>query len=110
MTGDICGQGIKPGGQKDVDFVNKHILPYYISQKWLTKAPPKGQKYIDRTSNPNTLLISSHFTCPGWDVEKNKILAKCHKNTYNYCDEGHRKKMKDCVKGVAGSLMVSVMD
>ena len=46
---DICGKGIKPGGLADVDFVNKQILPKYINKKWLTKLPPKGQKYLDRT-------------------------------------------------------------
>ena len=39
----------------DLDFVNKNILPYYISKKWLTIDPPEGQKYLDRTSI--TLLI-----------------------------------------------------
>ena len=52
---DICGQAIKPGGQADLDFVNKMILPYYISQKWLTKGPPKGMKCLDCTTL--TLLI-----------------------------------------------------
>jgi hypothetical protein len=39
---DICSQGIKPGGQTDVDFVNKVVVPYYMNKTWLTKAPPAG--------------------------------------------------------------------
>lgn len=80
---EICDQGIKPGGQVDVDWFNRHIIPYYMSKKWLTKDPPKG-----------------------WEKEKDKILAKCHKNSYNYCNAGDRKKCGDCVKGMAGSLML----
>ena len=53
------------------------------------------------------LLYFSHSTCLGWEKERDKIIAKCHKDTYNYCDEGHRKKVGDCVKGMADSLMVS---
>ena len=30
----------------DLAFVNNKILPYYISNKWLTKAPPSGQKFL----------------------------------------------------------------
>ena len=55
VTEDICGQGIKPGGPADLAFVNKMILPKYISKKWLTKAPPKGMKCLDCTTQ--TLLI-----------------------------------------------------
>ena len=55
VTEDICGQGIKPGGPADRAFVEKIILPYYITKNWLTRDPPKGQKYLDRTSI--TLLI-----------------------------------------------------
>jgi len=80
---DICGQGIKLGGQADLDFVNKVLLPYYLSTKWLTKAPPTG-----------------------WEKEVDKIVAKCHKNTYNYCIDADAKKVGDCVKGMAGSLML----
>ncbi|KIM40717.1 hypothetical protein M413DRAFT_28494 [Hebeloma cylindrosporum] len=80
---DICGQGIKPGGQADVDFLNKIILPYYISKKWLTKDPPSG-----------------------WAKEKDNILKKCHKNTHNYCLEKDQKSFGDCFKGMAGSLML----
>ncbi|KIM40706.1 hypothetical protein M413DRAFT_11542 [Hebeloma cylindrosporum] len=78
----ICGQGIKPGGQADVDWVKDNILSYYLSKEWLTKDPPKG-----------------------WNGEIDKIIKKCHKDTYNYCDQGDRDKVKDCVKGMAGSLM-----
>jgi hypothetical protein len=80
---DICGQGIRPGGQKDVDFVNREILPLFLTKTWLTKDPPKG-----------------------WEKEKDKIIAKCHKNTYNYCNADHRKKAGDCVKGMVGGLML----
>ena len=60
VTEDICGQGIKPGGQVDVDFVNKNILPYYISKKWLTKDPPNGQKllYVTIATIPFSFYIS----------------------------------------------------
>ena len=39
---DICGQGIKPGGQADVDFLRNNIIPYYMNKRWLTKNPPAG--------------------------------------------------------------------
>ena len=55
---DICGQGIKPGGQADVDFLNKIILPYYISKKWLTKDPPAGQNCLGRTFSPFSFYSS----------------------------------------------------
>lgn len=80
---DIYGQGIKVGGQKDLDFFNRHVLPYYMSNKWLTKDPPKG-----------------------WGKDKNKIIAKCHKNTYDYCKAEVQKKVGDCIKGMLGSLML----
>ncbi|KIM79294.1 hypothetical protein PILCRDRAFT_823549 [Piloderma croceum F 1598] len=80
---DICSQGIKPGGQADVDFVNKVVVPYYMNETWLTKAPPAG-----------------------WEKERHKIVAKCHKNSYNYCLEADQNKWSDCVKGMAGSLML----
>ena len=46
VTEDICAQGIKLGGEADISFVKQNILPYYISKKWLTKDPPKGQKSL----------------------------------------------------------------
>ena len=39
---DICGQGIKPGGQADVDWVTKIIIAYYLNKKWLSKDLPTG--------------------------------------------------------------------
>ena len=85
------------------------LLPYYISKKWLTKNPPKGRKekkYLESYPYPS----HSNFKLPpGWEKGRNKIIAKCHKNTHNYCDEGDRKKVGDCVKGMAGTLMVSVI-
>lgn len=98
---DICGQGIKPGGQADLDFLNKVILPYYISKKWLSKDPPAGQNFLSR-------LFLAHSGRAGLEAEKDKIIKKCHKNSYNYCDQKHREKLRDCVKGMAGSLMVSI--
>lgn len=80
---DICGQGIKPGGQADLRFLTGHVLPYYICKEWLTRDPPKG-----------------------WEKERDKIIGKCHKNVYNYCDEATQKKVGDCIKGMAGSLML----
>ena len=46
---DICGQGIKPGA--DADLVTETLLPYYLSNKWLTKDPPKGLKCFDCTNH-----------------------------------------------------------
>ena len=80
------------------------LLPYYLSNKWLTKDPPKGLKCFDCT---NHTLFSFYLSRR---KDTNGILAKCHKNTYNYCDADHRKKAGDCVKGMAGSLMVSIID
>ena len=109
VTEDICGQGIEPGGQVDLDFLNTIVLLYYLSykwlfktfsnklvlslhlsKKWLTNTLPRGQKYLEK--------------------DKDKILSKCHKNTYNYCDKGDLVKFGNCVKSLAGGLLVSVMD
>ncbi|KIM40715.1 hypothetical protein M413DRAFT_166653 [Hebeloma cylindrosporum] len=83
FNNDICGQGIKPGGQADVDFLNTVILPYYISKKWLTIDPPRG-----------------------WEKDKDMIIAKCHKNTSNYCLEKDRKRFVDCFKRVTFTLVL----
>ena len=60
--------------------------------------------------NTSIVPYPSHSTYPGWEKERDKIVAKCHKNAYNYCDGGHLKEVGDCVKGMAGNLMVSVID
>ena len=76
-----------------------------------TSARSGWLKTLPKVRNTTSIVpYPSHSTCPGWEKEKDKILAKCHKNTYNYCDEGHRKEMGDCVKGMAGKTMVSVVD
>ncbi|KAF9467617.1 hypothetical protein BDZ94DRAFT_1248555 [Collybia nuda] len=79
----VCDLGIKPGGTADIKWLRTNILPYYLSKKWLTKDPPKG-----------------------WQSEIDKIIKKCHKDTYNYCLDGDRSKAGDCLKGMAGSLML----
>ena len=53
------------------------------------------------------LLTKRYIHTPGWEKERDKIVTKCHKNTYNYCNDADAKKVGDCVKGMAGSLMVS---
>ncbi|OBT50496.1 hypothetical protein VE04_09494 [Pseudogymnoascus sp. 24MN13] len=80
---EICSQGIKPGSAEDVKFLREKVLPYYLNKKWLTKSPPNG-----------------------WEREWDKIFKKCHKNGSNYCDKAVRQKAGDCVKGMAGSLML----
>lgn len=80
---EICSQGIKPGSAKDVKFLREKVLAYYLNKKWLGKSPPQG-----------------------WEKETDKIFAKCHKNGNNYCYEAVRQKAGECVKGMAGNLML----
>ncbi|KAF9963593.1 hypothetical protein BGZ70_007318 [Mortierella alpina] len=71
------------GGQADLKWVKKILLPYYLNKKWLTKDPPKG-----------------------WEKELDHIIKKCHKDEYNYCETEVYEKVVKCVKGMAGSLML----
>lgn len=42
----------------------------------------------------------------GWQADKERIKAKCHKNTYNYCVKATREKVAECIKGEAMGLIV----
>ena len=52
------------------------------------------------------LIIKRDLHAPGLQKAPDKILANCHKNSYNYCDPDVQKAVGDCVKGMASSLMV----
>ncbi|CAO3570159.1 unnamed protein product [Mortierella alpina] len=71
------------GGQADLKWFSRNVLSYYITKAWLTRDPPKGLQ-------------------TEWD----KIIKKCHKNTYNYCDAAARDKFAACLKSLAGGLML----
>jgi hypothetical protein len=67
----------------------------------LGKELPAGEKYLDRT------ILPSHSSRPGWENDVNKIIEKCHKNTYNYCIKATREKVGECVKSEAMAMIVS---
>ncbi|KAF9576234.1 hypothetical protein EC968_009793 [Mortierella alpina] len=74
---------IKIVGTKEINWIKTNMLPFYLNKKFLTKDPPKGLT-----------------------KELDKIQKKCHKDSYNYCNEADRDKAGECVKGFAGGLML----
>ena len=73
---------------------------------WIKGGLPRILRRVGTFSFVTLLIIKRDLHAPGWQKERDKILAKCHKNSYNYCDAGAQKAFGDCVKGMAGSLMV----
>ena len=76
-----------------------------------TTSPRSGWvEHLPQVRNPSVVLnfLSHSTTRPGFLREQDRIIAKCHKNTYNYCNEADREAAGECFQGAESSLLVSI--
>lgn len=100
---DICGQGINPGGAADLAWVRNNIFPKYLVKAFLGKDLPGGMPYPAVTPESWAVLT---LLLLGFMNDLNRLIDKCHKNTYNYCAHPDRDAMRRCAKDQAWSLAV----
>lgn len=99
----FAARGSSPG-------VKGILISWTISYYRTTLTRSGWLKNLPVVRNTSIVPYPSHSTCPGWEKERDKVFAKCYNNAYNYCDEGLLKNFGNCVKGLVGGLLVSVMD